>query len=58
MARKLEGHPAGDRVLVSDNRAIVGRFGWTPKYDDLETIVRDAFHWERSLAGLGSHVCQ
>lgn len=59
IARTLEGRRAGDPdMLVSDNRAIVGRFGWAPKYNDLETIVRDALQWERRLVGLGSHECQ
>lgn len=48
--RSLEGPRAGDPdMLVSDSRAIVGRFGWTPKYDDLATIVSDALNWERRL---------
>ncbi len=54
IARSLEGRRAGDPdMLVSDSRAIVSRLGWTPRYDDLETIVRDAIQWERYLAGRG-----
>ncbi len=48
--RKLEGRRAGDPdALISDNREIKARFGWQPKYDDLDTIVRDALQWERKL---------
>jgi len=47
----LEPRRAGDPdCLVSDNMAIVARFGWVPKYNDLDVIVRDALAWERSLA--------
>ena len=50
LVRNLEGRRAGDPdALISDNRAIMGRFGWQPKYDDLEKIVRDALAWERQL---------
>jgi UDP-glucose 4-epimerase len=27
----------------------VSRFGWQPKHDDLDKIVRDALAWERQL---------
>ncbi len=50
LVRNLEGRRAGDPdALVSDNRAIISRFGWQPKYDDLDVIVRDALAWERQL---------
>jgi UDP-glucose 4-epimerase len=50
LERKLEGRRAGDPdALISDNRAIVSRFGWHPKHDDLDKIVRDALAWERQL---------
>lgn len=51
VTRHLEGRRAGDPdALISDNREIVARFGWQPKYDDLDTIVSDALQWERKLA--------
>lgn len=51
VTRNLEGRRAGDPdALISDNREIVARFGWQPKYDDLDTIVSDALQWERKLA--------
>ncbi len=46
----LEARRAGDPdCLISDNRAIVARFGWQPRYNDLDVIVRDALAWERTL---------
>ena len=48
--RRMEPRRAGDPdALISDNRAIVARFGWTPGYDDLDVIVRHALAWERAL---------
>jgi UDP-glucose 4-epimerase len=50
LLRNMEGRRAGDPdALISDNRVIVSRFGWQPKYDDLDKIVRDALAWERQL---------
>ena len=50
LVRNLEGRRAGDPdALISDNRAIIERFGWQPKYDDLDTIVEHALAWERQL---------
>ncbi|MFS0772307.1 UDP-glucose 4-epimerase GalE [Sphingomonas sp. 1P08PE] len=49
--RRLEGRRAGDPAeLVADNAAILAALPWRPARDDLETIVRDALAWERSLA--------
>lgn len=50
ITRKIEGRRAGDPdELISDNREIKARFGWQPKYDDLDTIVSHALQWERKL---------
>ncbi|MVZ97548.1 UDP-glucose 4-epimerase GalE [Sphingorhabdus sp. IMCC26285] len=50
LVRKLEGRRAGDPdSLISDNRNIISRFGWQPKYDDLDMIVKHALAWEREL---------
>lgn len=50
--RKLEGRRAGDPdELISDNRAIKARFGWEPRFDNLDTIVAHALQWERKLSG-------
>ncbi|MDX3909375.1 MAG: UDP-glucose 4-epimerase GalE [Sphingobium sp.] len=48
--RKLEGRRPGDpAALISDNRAIMSRFPWTPQYADLDQIVTHALAWERKL---------
>jgi UDP-glucose 4-epimerase len=48
--RRMEDRRAGDPdTLISDNREIKARFGWQPKYDDLDTIVGHALQWERKL---------
>jgi len=57
-ARKVTGHPipvieserrAGDpAVLVASSRRIQAELGWTPKYPDLESIVRSAWEWHQS----------
>lgn len=50
LIRNMEGRRAGDPdALIADNRAIIDRFGWQPKYDDLDTIVKHALAWERQL---------
>jgi UDP-glucose 4-epimerase len=50
LVRNMEDRRAGDPdALISDNRAIVERFGWKPRYDDLDTIVKHALSWERHL---------
>ena len=48
---RLEDRRAGDPPsLVSNSEAIRAALGWTPRHDDLETIVRHALDWERTLA--------
>jgi UDP-glucose 4-epimerase len=48
--RRLEGRRAGDPdALISDNRAILARLGWQPRFDDLDIIVQHALAWERQL---------
>ncbi len=50
LVRNMESRRAGDPdSLISDNKAIIGRFGWQPKYDDLDLIVKHALAWERKL---------
>jgi UDP-glucose 4-epimerase len=47
---RLEGRRAGDpAALVASNQRARNVLGWTPRYDDLETIVRHALAWERRL---------
>ena len=48
--RQLEPRRAGDPdALISDNRAILARFPWKPRYADLDQIVNHAVAWERKL---------
>lgn len=49
--RRLEGRRPGDPpALVADSGAIRAKLGWTPRYDDLPTIVAHALAWERQTA--------
>ncbi len=46
----IEGRRAGDAgTLISRAEKIREVLGWTPKYDDLDLIVRTAFEWEKQL---------
>ncbi len=52
--RRYEGRRAGDpAALVADNSAILATLPWRPQRDDLDTIVKDALAWERTLAERG-----
>jgi UDP-glucose 4-epimerase len=35
--------------LVADSSLILEKLSWEPKYDDLETIVKTAWEWEKNL---------
>jgi UDP-glucose 4-epimerase len=48
-AGRRPGDPA---AIVADNHRVKSALGWTPKYDDLELIVRQALDWERRLHNL------
>jgi UDP-glucose 4-epimerase len=47
LSARRPGDPA---VTVASSDAIRRTLGWTPQFDDLETIVRHAFDWEKRLA--------
>ena len=47
--RTMPRRPGDAGALVSDNRRILSRLDWTPRYDNLDTIVEHAWLWERSL---------
>ncbi|WP_420132909.1 UDP-glucose 4-epimerase GalE [Rhodopseudomonas sp.] len=48
---RIKGRRAGDpAALVASNARARTELGWTPRYDDLETIVRHALAWEKQLA--------
>ena len=46
-APRRPGDPAS---LVAKAERIRELFGWQPRYDDLKTIVTDAWRWESKLA--------
>jgi len=48
-ARKAPRRPGDTAQVVADASEIRSRFGWTPKYDELELIIRSALDWERKL---------
>ncbi|MCJ2181906.1 UDP-glucose 4-epimerase GalE [Novosphingobium sp. 1949] len=51
--RDLQGRRAGDpAALVADNTKIRQTLPWSPKYDELATIVEHALAWERKLGVL------
>jgi UDP-glucose 4-epimerase len=62
MAKRISGvdfpveeaprRPGDPAMLVARAERIHGLFNWEPRYNDLETIVRDAWQWERKLRGL------
>ena len=47
LGQRREGDPA---VLVADVSRIRGTLPWTPKFQDLDTIVTHALEWERRLS--------
>jgi UDP-glucose 4-epimerase len=49
-APRRPGDPA---AIVADNARITSTLHWTPKYDNLEGIVRQALDWERRLHNRG-----
>jgi len=48
-ARKAPRRPGDTPEVVADARRIRSLFHWTPRYDDLELIIRSALEWERTL---------
>ena len=44
--------PGDPAVIVADARRIRAQLGWTPRFDNLDTIVEHALAWEGRLAGL------
>jgi UDP-glucose 4-epimerase len=47
---RVKARRAGDPAsLVASNDRARAELGWTPKHDNLETIVRQALAWERKL---------
>jgi len=48
---EAERRPGDPASLVARAEKICRLTGWQPKYDDLRTIVADAWRWESKLAG-------
>ena len=46
MGEKRAGDPA---MLISNNNKIKTKMKWTPKYDNLETICKNAYEWEKKI---------
>ena len=47
---RIAGRRPGDAAAVVANPGLARReFGWTPRLDDLDAIVKSALNWERSL---------
>ncbi len=48
--REMKPRRAGDPpALVASNRRLVETLKWTPRFADIETIVKHALEWERKL---------
>lgn len=45
--REAARRPGDPPVLIAKADRIRGFFGWKPRYDDLRTIIADAWQWER-----------
>lgn len=43
---EADRRPGDPAALMADNSRIRSTLGWTPDFDDLETIVRTALNWE------------
>jgi UDP-glucose 4-epimerase len=50
-ATEAPRRPGDPAMLVAKADRIRTTLGWTPRYDDLATIVADAWRWEQQLAG-------
>jgi UDP-glucose 4-epimerase len=51
--REMKPRRAGDPpALVAANARMVEALAWTPRFNDIETIVRDALEWERKLEAI------
>jgi UDP-glucose 4-epimerase len=45
--RRMPRRPGDSANVVADPTRIKQRLGWTPRYNDLDTIIRHALAWER-----------
>ncbi|WP_370339513.1 UDP-glucose 4-epimerase GalE [Parvularcula marina] len=44
--------PGDPPILIADTAAIRSVLGWSPRYDDIDQIVRTAIEWEKKDGGL------
>lgn len=49
--RETSRRPGDPPTLIARADRIRELFGWTPRYDDLQTIVTDAWKWEQKRSG-------
>jgi UDP-glucose 4-epimerase len=47
--KELPRRPGDLAAVVSDSSKLKSQFGWTPRYDEIDIIVRSAYAWERRL---------
>jgi UDP-glucose 4-epimerase len=50
--RRTARRPGDPTAIVADASRIRSQLGWTPRFDDLDTIAGHALAWERELAGI------
>ena len=43
---EADRRPGDPAILVADSSKLKSKFGWEPKFDDLEYIVKTAWNWE------------
>jgi UDP-glucose 4-epimerase len=48
--RELPRRPGDPASVVADSTKLRELLGWSPKHDDLQTIVRAAYNWEQYLS--------
>jgi len=54
---EITGKRKGDPpVSIANNRKILSKLNWNPKYDDLEYIVKTAWEWERNFKQLKHNI--
>lgn len=46
IGERRSGDPA---YLVADNHNLISNTGWKPKFDDIETIIKSSYEWEKYL---------
>ena len=49
LIRRVGRRPGDPEKIVADSTALRSRLGWTPRYNDLATIIAHSLAWERVL---------